>query len=89
MVDPPESAAIGERVMFPGYSDEPDDVLNLKKKVWEMLQPDLHTNTELMDWIGSVDFVVLLYCVSVNFWNFNCTVAALSLRLDWMWNFWF
>ena len=69
--------------MFPGYSGEPDDVLNPKKKVWEMLQPDLHTNTELMDWIGSVDFVVLMYCVSVNFWNFNCNVAALSFS-DWI-----
>ena len=56
MVDPPESAAIGERVMFPGYSDEPNDVLNLKKKVWEMLQPDLHTNTELVACYKDVPF---------------------------------
>ena len=55
MVDPPESAAVGERVMFPGYSGEPDDVLN-PKKVWEMLQPDLHTNTELVACYKDVPF---------------------------------
>ncbi|XXG87144.1 hypothetical protein AAC387_Pa11g1905 [Persea americana] len=56
LVDPPESAAVGERVMFPGYSGEPDDVLNPKKKVWEMLQPDLHTNTQLVACYKDVPF---------------------------------
>ncbi|XXG68747.1 hypothetical protein AAC387_Pa06g1764 [Persea americana] len=42
--------------MFPGYSSEPDDVLNPKKKVWEMLQPDLHTNTELVACYKDVPF---------------------------------
>ena len=48
MVDPPKSAQVGERVAFPGFEGEPDDVLNPKKKVWETLQVDLHSNSELI-----------------------------------------
>ncbi|KAK9082618.1 hypothetical protein Scep_029089 [Stephania cephalantha] len=48
LVDPPESAVVGERVTFPGFQGEPDDVLNPKKKVWETLQVDLCTDTELV-----------------------------------------
>ncbi|XP_061991378.1 probable methionine--tRNA ligase [Rosa rugosa] len=48
LVDPPKSAQVGERVTFPGFEGEPDDVLNPKKKVWETLQVDLHSNTELV-----------------------------------------
>ncbi|GMY15990.1 methionine--tRNA ligase, cytoplasmic [Fagus crenata] len=48
LVDPPKSACVGERVTFPGFNGEPDDVLNPKKKVWETLQVDLNTNTELV-----------------------------------------
>lgn len=48
LVEPPESAAIGERVTFPGFEGEPDDVLNPKKKVWETLQVDLHSDKDLI-----------------------------------------
>ncbi|KVI08255.1 Aminoacyl-tRNA synthetase, class 1a, anticodon-binding [Cynara cardunculus var. scolymus] len=48
LVEPPESAAVGERVTFPGFDGQPDDVLNPKKKVWETLQVDLHTDKELV-----------------------------------------
>ncbi|XP_008380519.1 probable methionine--tRNA ligase isoform X1 [Malus domestica] len=48
LVEPPEGAQVGERVTFPGFVGEPDEVLNPKKKVWETLQVDLHTNTELV-----------------------------------------
>ncbi|KAK7819334.1 methionine--trna ligase [Quercus suber] len=39
-----------KRVTFPGFNGEPgsDDVLNPKKKVWETLQVDPNTNTELV-----------------------------------------
>ncbi|KDP39347.1 hypothetical protein JCGZ_01104 [Jatropha curcas] len=46
--EPPASAAVGERVTFPGFEGEPDDVLNPKKKVWETLQVDLQTNADLV-----------------------------------------
>ncbi|XP_068317685.1 probable methionine--tRNA ligase isoform X1 [Pyrus communis] len=48
LVEPPEGAQVGERVTFPGFVGEPDEILNPKKKVWETLQVDLHTNTELV-----------------------------------------
>nr|XP_016478698.1 PREDICTED: probable methionine--tRNA ligase [Nicotiana tabacum] len=48
LVEPPKDAAIGERITFPGFDGEPDDVLNNKKKIWETVQLDLHTNKELV-----------------------------------------
>ncbi|KAM1049779.1 hypothetical protein ACFX11_031847 [Malus domestica] len=48
LVEPPEGAQVGERVTFPGFVGEPDEILNPKKKVWETLQVDLHTNSELV-----------------------------------------
>lgn len=48
LVEPPKSAQVGERVTFPGFEGQPDDVLNPKKKVWETLQVDLHTNADLV-----------------------------------------
>ncbi|KAK8518561.1 hypothetical protein V6N12_017707 [Hibiscus sabdariffa] len=48
LVEPPKSAIVGERITFPGFTGEPDDVLNPKKKVWETLQVDLHTDANLV-----------------------------------------
>ncbi|PKA57861.1 putative methionine--tRNA ligase [Apostasia shenzhenica] len=48
LVDPPASALVGERITFPGYSGEPDVLLNAKSKLWEKLQVDLHTDAELI-----------------------------------------
>lgn len=48
LVDPPASAVVGERLIFPGFTGEPDAVLNPKNKVWETVQADLHTNGELV-----------------------------------------
>lgn len=56
LVEPPQSAAVGERVTFPGFEGEPDDVLNPKKKVWETLQVDLHTDSELVALYKDVPF---------------------------------
>lgn len=56
LVTPPEGAAVGERVTFPGYTGEPDDVLNPKKKIWESVQPDLHTGSDLVAQYKDVPF---------------------------------
>ncbi|XP_020266926.1 probable methionine--tRNA ligase [Asparagus officinalis] len=56
LVDPPASAKIGESVTFPGYSGEPDNMLNAKSKVWEKLQIDLHTDAELTACYKDVPF---------------------------------
>ncbi|KAG2721091.1 hypothetical protein I3760_02G065500 [Carya illinoinensis] len=56
LVEPPKSAQVGERVTIPGFDGEPDDILNPKKKVWETLQVDLHTNTELVACYKDIPF---------------------------------
>ncbi|XP_042443622.1 probable methionine--tRNA ligase [Zingiber officinale] len=56
LVDPPPSAKVGERVTFLGYSGEPDSVLNAKSKVWEKLQVDLQSNSELVACYKDVPF---------------------------------
>ncbi|KAG0629078.1 hypothetical protein M758_1G075200 [Ceratodon purpureus] len=56
LVSPPEGAQVGERVTFPGFPGEPDDVLNPKKKIWETVQPDLHTSAELVAQYKDVPF---------------------------------
>ncbi|GFY96786.1 methionine-tRNA ligase, putative [Actinidia rufa] len=56
LVEPPPNAAIGERVTFPGFEGDPDDVLNPKKKVWETVQLDLHTDKELVASYKDVPF---------------------------------
>lgn len=48
LVEPPAGAVVGERVTFAGFDGEADDVLNPKKKVWETLQVDLHTDKDLV-----------------------------------------
>ncbi|XP_021745553.1 probable methionine--tRNA ligase [Chenopodium quinoa] len=48
LVEPPKEAPVGERVKFSGFDGEPDEVLNPKKKVWETLQVDLNTDSNLV-----------------------------------------
>ncbi|CAI5465887.1 unnamed protein product [Closterium sp. Yama58-4] len=43
-VQPPEGAAIGEKITFAGVDGKPDEVLNPKKKLFEKLQPFLRTD---------------------------------------------
>ncbi|KAJ3673139.1 hypothetical protein LUZ60_006513 [Juncus effusus] len=47
LVEPPESAQIGERISFAGFSGDPDSLLNAKSKIWEKLQADLHSDAQL------------------------------------------
>lgn len=56
LVEPPQSAHVGERVTFPGFEGNPDDVLNPKKKVFETVQLDLHTDKELVACYKDVPF---------------------------------
>ncbi|KAM7356025.1 tyrosyl-tRNA synthetase [Cochliomyia hominivorax] len=42
----PASAAPGSRLAFEGYSGQPDEQLNPKKKVWEKLSVDFKTNAD-------------------------------------------
>lgn len=56
LVEPPASAAVGERVTFAGYSGEPEASLNAKSKTWEKLSADLHSNGELVACYKDVPF---------------------------------
>lgn len=47
LVNPPEDAKAGDRVLFEGWEGEPEGVLNPKKKVWETVQPGFTTTEEL------------------------------------------
>lgn len=47
LVDPPEDAKAGQRVLFEGWGGEPEVVLNPKKKIWETLQPGFTTMDSL------------------------------------------
>lgn len=55
-MEPPASAKIGERVTFPGYSGEPDGLLNAKSKVWEKVQAGLRTDAQLVASYKDVSF---------------------------------
>jgi len=46
LLNPPSDAKPGERVVFDGYSGEPDKELNPKQKVWEAIQPELLTTED-------------------------------------------
>ncbi|KAF2102883.1 nucleic acid-binding protein [Rhizodiscina lignyota] len=52
LVTPPADSKAGERVYVDGWeSDEPEGILNPKKKVWESIQPGYQTSDELeMEW---------------------------------------
>jgi methionyl-tRNA synthetase len=56
LVEPPESAAVGERVIFAGYSGEPEASLSGKSKTWEKLAAELHSNGELVACYKDVPF---------------------------------
>ncbi|XP_038167307.1 aminoacyl tRNA synthase complex-interacting multifunctional protein 1 isoform X2 [Arvicola amphibius] len=43
---PPNGSVPGDRITFDAFPGEPDKELNPKKKIWEQIQPDLHTNAE-------------------------------------------
>jgi len=53
LVDPPLGAKIGERVMFAGYTGEPDEQLNSKQKIWETVHPEFGTTEDcIAAWRG-------------------------------------
>ncbi|XP_060102940.1 aminoacyl tRNA synthase complex-interacting multifunctional protein 1 isoform X2 [Heteronotia binoei] len=55
---PPNGAVPGERVTFEGFPGEPEKELNPKKKIWEQIQPDLHTNDQCVATYKGVPFEV-------------------------------
>lgn len=69
LVTPPEGAQIGERVTFEGYSGEPDEQLNPKKKIFEQVHPDFTTSADLIATYKGVPFMTS---------QGPCTVASIQ-----------
>lgn len=55
---PPEGSVPGDLVHVEGYPRVPDAVMNPKKKIFETVAPDLHTNGELLACYKDKTFVV-------------------------------
>ncbi|KAG0249498.1 G4 quadruplex nucleic acid binding protein [Mortierella polycephala] len=48
LVEPPKGSKPGDKCYFGDWKDEkPEEVMNPKKKIWETIQPGLHTTAEL------------------------------------------
>ncbi|KAF9305205.1 G4 quadruplex nucleic acid binding protein [Mortierella antarctica] len=47
LVEPPKGSKPGDKCYFGNWKDEkPEEVMNPKKKIWETIQPGLHTTAE-------------------------------------------
>lgn len=70
-IDPPPGSVIGEKITFEGYEGEPDAVLNPKKKIFEQVQPELHTDENCIATYRGVPFTVpgKGVCKTVSFSN--------------------
>nr|XP_039325868.1 aminoacyl tRNA synthase complex-interacting multifunctional protein 1-like [Saimiri boliviensis boliviensis] len=55
---PPNGSVPGDRITFAAFPGMPDKELNPKKKIWEQIQPDLHTNDECVATYKGVPFEV-------------------------------
>lgn len=58
VLSPPEGCKPGDLVYCEGYIRQPDPVMNPKKKIFETVAPDLHTNDKLQACYKNVPFVV-------------------------------
>ncbi|KAM8808383.1 aminoacyl tRNA synthase complex-interacting multifunctional protein 1 [Eudromia elegans] len=58
ILSPPPGAVPGERITFEGFPGDPEKELNPKKKIWEQIQPDLHTNDQCIATYKGVPFEV-------------------------------
>ncbi|NXO05175.1 AIMP1 protein, partial [Rhinopomastus cyanomelas] len=55
---PPPGAVPGDKITFEGFPGDPEKELNPKKKIWEQIQPDLHTNDQCVATYKGVPFEV-------------------------------
>uniref|UniRef100_A0A2K6V5C0 Aminoacyl tRNA synthetase complex interacting multifunctional protein 1 n=1 Tax=Saimiri boliviensis boliviensis TaxID=39432 RepID=A0A2K6V5C0_SAIBB len=55
---PPNGSVPGDRITFAAFPGIPDKELNPKKKIWEQIQPDLHTNDECVATYKGIPFEV-------------------------------
>lgn len=77
LLDPPESSAVGDRVTFPGQEGVPDDVLD--SKVWEALQADLYTSSELVACYKDIPFTTAAGVCTV-----SSVCGSISISIGWI-----
>jgi len=53
---PPSGSVPGERVIFEGFTGEPEEQLNPKKKVWETIQPNFSTTDDCVAVFKNIPF---------------------------------
>lgn len=58
VLSPPEGSLPGDLIYCEGYTRQPDLVMNPKKKIFETVAPDLHTNEKFQACYKNVPFVV-------------------------------
>ncbi|KAJ8985066.1 hypothetical protein NQ317_019749 [Molorchus minor] len=58
VLSPPKNSQPGDLVNCEGYTRQPDTVMNPKKKIFETVAPDLHTNDNLQACYKNVPFIV-------------------------------
>ncbi|CAH1174228.1 unnamed protein product [Phaedon cochleariae] len=58
VLTPPSDSLPGDLVHCEGYTRQPDSIMNPKKKIFETVAPDLHTNNELQACYKNVPFNV-------------------------------
>ncbi|KAF9991299.1 G4 quadruplex nucleic acid binding protein [Mortierella antarctica] len=73
LVDPPKGSKPGDKCYFGDWKDEkPEEVMNPKKKIWETIQPGLHTTSDLCAaWKSDEGVVHVLHSE-----HGNCTVPS-------------
>lgn len=54
----PENAQVGDRVTVAGYEGTPEKEINTKNKIFEIVQPDLKTNDDLVATYKGVPFEI-------------------------------
>ncbi|XP_028394750.1 aminoacyl tRNA synthase complex-interacting multifunctional protein 1-like [Dendronephthya gigantea] len=59
ILDPPSGSVPGDKVVCEGYPGTPDEQLNPKKKIFEKIQPDLHTDGDGVAKYKGSPFVVV------------------------------
>ncbi|KAJ8956505.1 hypothetical protein NQ318_019223 [Aromia moschata] len=58
VLSPPGNSQPGDLVYCEGYTRQPDPVMNPKKKIFETVAPDLHTNNNLEACYKNVPFTI-------------------------------
>ncbi len=76
LVEPPAGVPVGEHVSFEGFSGEPEEVLNPKKRIFEQVRQEIqamcHILTSLLPrartcpWVHELHELIQSYCHTIS-----------------------